>query len=59
MGFLADMTLDLKDPIDRKVLWTLMGKYGTWVEREKNLGKYYKEVQNKVDAIMNYLQLYH
>lgn len=54
-GFLKDMTLDLKNPIDRKVLKTLMGKYGNWPERKQKLGPYYKEVQNKVDAIVDYM----
>lgn len=58
MGFLADMTLDLKDPIDRKVIQTLMGKYGDWAERKDRLGDYFEEVQNKVDVIVNYLNLY-
>lgn len=55
MGFLSDMTLDLKDPIDRKVVKTLMGKYGKGEERKKNLGKDYDEVQFKVTTIANYL----
>lgn len=58
MGFLADMTLDLKNPVDRKVIKTLMGQYGDWPERKYKLGGYYEEVQNKVDAIVCYLNIF-
>lgn len=59
VGFLSEMTLDLKNPIDRKVVKTLMGHYGNWPDREKNLGKDYKEVQHKVNVVIEYLNLYH
>lgn len=58
MGFLSDMTLDLKNRIDRKVVKTLMGYYGNGEERKRRLGDDYHEVQSKVEAIILYFDCF-
>lgn len=48
--------LDIRDRIDQKVIKNLMKHYGVALNRVKNLGEDYEEVQRKTNHICSYIE---